>query len=307
MNQKPETKNQEPRTRNRSGFTLIEIMGAMVVLALLVLMIGRLFTASTKTFNQGTRGTELNAQARAVMNFMAREMSTAILDTPTTNWPGDPLLTLGYWSGLDTDLNGPQLGNGEVYGCNVDDVTFVSGMGDPPDDPDYRSFYLTRYYIDNMKDEDNIAIPNRFALKRAFLKNRNDAAGIFEAAMNDPAWMQNEFLENNNEIMMENVGRMFVKYWPSGHEATETAATDARSCVSDGEKLATVPHPALKLAFIDIYLEAMDEDSARRVKTVWDNVGTPGKNEKMLVAKSMKRYHQRVYFHNIQRYLMAED
>ncbi len=62
----------------RAGFTLVEIMVAMSVLAVLVMMIGNIFQQVSDSWNIGTQSADANTAARAALNFMAQELSQAV-------------------------------------------------------------------------------------------------------------------------------------------------------------------------------------------------------------------------------------
>ncbi len=63
----------------KSGFTLIELLAAMAILVVLVFMVGNLFTHSTAIWEQGMRRADINTAGRAALDFMHREISTALL------------------------------------------------------------------------------------------------------------------------------------------------------------------------------------------------------------------------------------
>lgn len=75
--------------RFRAGFTLIEIMVAMSVLAILVMMIGNIFQQVSDSWNIGTQSADANTAARAAMNFMAQELAQAVAG-PIEVAPGVP-------------------------------------------------------------------------------------------------------------------------------------------------------------------------------------------------------------------------
>ena len=63
----------------RRGFTLIELLAAMTVLALILVMLGQVFGGSTKAWTSGTRRMDQNIGARAALDFIARDLSGAII------------------------------------------------------------------------------------------------------------------------------------------------------------------------------------------------------------------------------------
>jgi len=91
------------------GFTLIELLAAMAILAIIVLMMGRLTASSLKAWEAGTRLADMNASARAVLDFMRRDIALAAVDSNLT-------LCVSYDPG---DYN------------DCDRIHFVSFVGDP--------------------------------------------------------------------------------------------------------------------------------------------------------------------------------
>ncbi|MGI6087616.1 MAG: prepilin-type N-terminal cleavage/methylation domain-containing protein [Kiritimatiellia bacterium] len=81
----------------RAGFTLIEIMVAMSVLAILVMLIGNIFQQVSASWNIGTHSADANTAARAALNYMAQELSQAVAG-PVEAAPGvkDHLQNLSF-------------------------------------------------------------------------------------------------------------------------------------------------------------------------------------------------------------------
>ncbi len=65
--------------RNKSGFTLVEVLVAAAILALIVSMLYIAFASSVKTMERGTEGGEVFRKAGVVLNRMAQEISCARL------------------------------------------------------------------------------------------------------------------------------------------------------------------------------------------------------------------------------------
>ncbi|MBU1856929.1 MAG: prepilin-type N-terminal cleavage/methylation domain-containing protein [Verrucomicrobia bacterium] len=64
--------------RLSSGFTLIEVLVAMTVLSVMVLMVANIFQSSSASWNIGTQKADMNTAARAALDFMARELQSAV-------------------------------------------------------------------------------------------------------------------------------------------------------------------------------------------------------------------------------------
>ncbi len=66
------------RTGGANGFTLIELLVSMALLMVIVLIVGRIFQEARTTWDVGTQKAELNMRGRAVVNYMAQELATAV-------------------------------------------------------------------------------------------------------------------------------------------------------------------------------------------------------------------------------------
>lgn len=62
------------------GFTLVEVLVAMMIMVIIILMLSSVFHQMTTSWDVGTRKTHINMQGRAVMDFMAQELSQAVAD-----------------------------------------------------------------------------------------------------------------------------------------------------------------------------------------------------------------------------------
>lgn len=63
---------------NKKGFSILELLVAMTVLSILVVMMTTLFNNSITSFNIGTQRAEMNLNARAFIEYISRELSSAI-------------------------------------------------------------------------------------------------------------------------------------------------------------------------------------------------------------------------------------
>jgi len=64
--------------RDRSGFTLLEILVAMAILMVIVLMMATLFHQSSIAWESGLRQAEMTMQARAAISLLRRDLTEAI-------------------------------------------------------------------------------------------------------------------------------------------------------------------------------------------------------------------------------------
>ncbi len=65
--------------RRRAGFSLVEVLAAISVLAILVLLVGRLFAQGSAVWTAGVQRTDTNTGAHAALDFMARELGAAVV------------------------------------------------------------------------------------------------------------------------------------------------------------------------------------------------------------------------------------
>jgi len=72
--------------KNRSGFTLLEIVISITLLALMALMLARIFTESTRAVSQGRERALLDETARFVLNNLEQDISQALIRTNVAFW-----------------------------------------------------------------------------------------------------------------------------------------------------------------------------------------------------------------------------
>ena len=80
MENNPKSKIQNPKSP-RAGFTLLEILVASGVLALMVTILFALFNEGSNAWRMGERTAEINQSVRTAMDLIIRDVSLAIIDT----------------------------------------------------------------------------------------------------------------------------------------------------------------------------------------------------------------------------------
>ena len=68
----------DARRSTLNAFTLIEVLVAMTVLSIMVLMVANIFQSSSESWNIGTQKADMNTAARAALDYMARELQSAV-------------------------------------------------------------------------------------------------------------------------------------------------------------------------------------------------------------------------------------
>ena len=69
------------RARNNSGFTLLEIVVSITILALIALMISRIFSTSTQAVERGKNQALLDETARMLLDVIEQDVSQALIRT----------------------------------------------------------------------------------------------------------------------------------------------------------------------------------------------------------------------------------
>lgn len=77
----------------RAAFTLIELLVAMAILVVITLIVARIFQQASVAWSTGTRKAEKYMAGRAVVDFLAQQLSRAVPDTNGVpfNVTGSPL------------------------------------------------------------------------------------------------------------------------------------------------------------------------------------------------------------------------
>ncbi len=217
----------------RSGFTLIELLAAVALLALITLLLARMFGASSALWRAGNKRIESNNSGRTGIEFMARELSHLIVS------PGGP--TMVQDSDQDTYL-----------GMKSDRITFVAmnhyaewRSGDR-----YRDVQEIRYQVVSMPGK-----TNRYQLARYVVEKYENSFNSYEYPTN---WMDdmNGQLTNYASVLAENVRNFEVFITPVGATAPQ----------SDYVYDAANPPST-----IDIYLEVLAEDDAVKAALMPNN------------------------------------
>ncbi len=65
---------------NKRGFTLVEMLVSMAILAMIVMLMSRIFADGTSAYRHGMKTSDQNLQGRVILDFIARELKQAIVD-----------------------------------------------------------------------------------------------------------------------------------------------------------------------------------------------------------------------------------
>lgn len=214
----------------RCGFTLIEIMAAVAILALMVVFLANVFNNTSKIWKLGNKRVESNNSGRAAIEFVSRELSSAMVGGK-----------------LEMELASDFAGD-EVYGSSQarsDRIAFASSTSTPQDAPSYP--------VRQIKQSVFAVITTNGAKGPYFLVNHNFFAPSYvQNAYEDTAGWTANLLKGvtfgNSSVIAENVRNFEV--WV--YDQTGQPVDDYKSWING---------PPL---FIDVYLEVLAEEDATR-------------------------------------------
>lgn len=253
-----------------SGFTMIELMAAMAILIMITLFVGRIFSDTSKIFTLGTRRMIQAMDGRAVVDFMVREMSSAVFDD---------VLVFAHKPNAKT-----------VLGMDSDFVYFVSSeqQAQPNGSQPYRQVKQVSYHIEQMQDYSNTAIPNRFAIVR----DGRNTMGANYTCYTDPTWWQASYMTDSGSfsgshvVLAENVRTL--EFWMYDTAGQLIKVEDSSAYING----AYTSDNARKLGWVEIYIELLGEEDAIKCSLL------SGQAAIDFADRSSRRYVGRVYFQN---------
>ncbi|MCO5068016.1 MAG: prepilin-type N-terminal cleavage/methylation domain-containing protein [Kiritimatiellae bacterium] len=271
--------------KRRSGFTLIEVLAAVVILLLIVLAMGRIFAATTKAYRNTNKQVERDASARAVMDFIVREISEAMFDAAFNNT--NAALSMRYRADTCKDNFGVE---------GADEIWFVSANNRLRSDKP-REGVQTVFFVQNYENLTN-APPNarfRFGLWRStryptspypWQSAYDKTQGLKWSGDSEGSSAQKQ----RNDLLLENV-RTFEIFAYTNPEGTGERTYN-------WDSTGTSRYGAQDLFCMDIYLETLSEADAILAAQMAASLGPNEKRTVEFVESSVRRYYQRIYFPN---------
>jgi prepilin-type N-terminal cleavage/methylation domain-containing protein len=137
-----------PRSTAARGFTILEMLVATGVLAIMVSLLFALFAQGSSAWRQGERVADVNQNMRLALDTFARDAALAIIDT---NQPGagiQPLKGLCVVIRRSPSGGQPSPAEDTQYG-HYSDVFFVAPtfLGNGPTNDTFRAMCGIRYYV----------------------------------------------------------------------------------------------------------------------------------------------------------------
>lgn len=274
------------RARRRTGFTLIEVLAAVVIMLLIVLAMGRIFASTTKAYKNTNKQAERDAAARAVMDFIAREVSQAMYEAAfrSTN----ALLSMRYRADTCKDNFGLE---------GADEIWFLAANNRLKEDRP-RELVQTVFFVQNYEGLSVNVPPNakyRFGLWRRtryptspypWHGAYDKAQGLKWSGDSEGSSAQ----KGRDDLILENVRtfEIFAYTNPEGKGAR----------TYNWDSTGTSRYGAQDLFCMDIYLETLSEADAILAAQMAATLGPDNKRTVEFVESVVRRYYQRIYFPN---------
>lgn len=252
------------RTTTKRGFTLIELLAGMAILSILVLFLNKIFADSSTIWRQGAKRVESMTDGRAVVDYMTREISGAVVDN---------VLSMRLRSDADQAPGG-------VRG---DRIYFVTMQG-RPDALGERQGRQIMYRMMPMRDKSGVEYADRWRIVTYEVFQEGQG---FQCYTNQNWWRDLDTLNwSQNEIRLRTLAENVrtLEFWV--YRADDgTARSDFN--VGDG-----IP------AWVDVYIEMLGEEDAKRA----EQLSGTAKNE--FVERASRRYFSRAYLNNSMGYAL---
>jgi len=248
-----------------AGFTLIELLAGMAVLSVLIVLMAQFVNVGTDAWEHGMRQSETSTSARAALDYIAAELSTAIASDHVTFRHVDKV-TETYYTDLDE------------YG---DQLMFVSVSKKPDFSRPARAGMEVVFFLRNMKNTGGSSMVNRYELVRSFRASTNSQFKAYRYANgNGPDWTNGWNPSSQTHTVAENISAFQVWVYP---DVQSNAQPDFHS----GSNSNSLP------VWADIYLETLSDTDAQRAALISDD-----SDREEFVRKWSRGYATRVHFKN---------
>lgn len=255
-----------PARRSRRAFSLIEVLAAMTILAIIVLMVARLFADSSMTWKVGSRRVDQDVNARASLELIGRQLTMAM---------ADHIVALRI-----------QKGDKDIYGNDSDMVSFASldqraelrnfkaGTGPAVTTP-YRDLQQIRYLLMEPAGTPKVG----YMLGRHSTQAENNE--FFQCYAN-PNWTEGFDLypDDYATVMAEHVARFNIYAYTPNSNGIPVLKRNYFSATDGG------------LLWIDLVMYVLDEDDAIKAANM------SGTERNKFLDRVARRYVHRAFPHN---------
>jgi Tfp pilus assembly protein PilV len=251
-----------------AAFTLLEVLVATAVLALMMTFLFNLLGSSAKLWETGNKKIEAAQAARVGLNIMASDLKNAFAGNMTSfTSTGNATYNIAPFLGISGnnltvqgDLNGDaSIANGsdQLFG-----IRLTTDTSNPYEQFGYQCVYITNSSgYDNMRD------------RRYYLVSQNNPDNFYfrNSSSNSTTWYSSSY--SSNYPIIDNCIRLKFSYYGNQTSLTnQITANGTRSFTLNGTWSANATTAHLPLGVL-VTLSVIDSKTAEKIAAI--NAGTP--------------------------------
>ena len=254
-----------------SAFTLLEVLVATAVLALMMTFLFNLLGSSAKLWEIGNKKIEAAQAARVGLNIMAKDLKSAFAGNMTNySSSGSTFYNIAPFIGVDSSnsaitgtLTGDAsvaLGSDQIFG-----VRLTSDSSNPYEQFGYQCVYVTKTDgFDNMRD------------KRYYLVCQNIPDAFYFKGSNPSSTWYNNPASSQNYPIVDNCIRLKFSYYGNQTSLTDQIiANGTRSFTPNGTWSANATTAHLPLGVL-VTLSVIDSKTAEKIAAIKGNTALTG-------------------------------
>ena len=251
----------------------------MAILMVIVVMMTTIFSNSDRVWDMGTGRANNCSDGRAAMNMMAHDLEYAV---------ADDILTFA----MDVDRN-----NLKTYGFTNSEICFVSLEQNLPEDAG-RTAREVHYYV-----LETTNLPHVYGLRRAYFSGAITNSGTYlKHCYKNRLWYKSEASggagrPGGGDFLALNVVGLGL-YAPDPTTGLPQSGMPFRDYYSNSNLAQWVAAGDRLPAYVDIYLEVLDEAAMARAAALAEDSGETDSKTLSFIEKNVRRYTTRVYFDN---------
>jgi len=249
-----------------SAFTLLEVLVATAVLALMMTFLFNLLGSSAKLWEIGNKKMEAAQAARVGLNIMANDLKNAFAGKMTSySSNGSAVYNLAPFLGLDSsnsNITGTLTGDASVAAGSdqLFGVRLTSDSSNPYEQFGYQCIYVTTTGgFDNMKD------------KRYYLVGQNISDAFYYRGSSPSSTWYNNTANSQNLPIVDNCIRVKFSYYGNQTSLTDQiTANGTRSFTSNGTWSANATTSHLPLGVL-VTISVIDSKTAEKIAAINGN------------------------------------
>ena len=251
------------RSRRFAAFTLLEVLVATAVLALMLSFLFNLLGSSSKLWEIGNKKIEAAQAARVGLNIIANDLKNAFAGNMTSfTSNGNSAYNIAPFLGISgNNLTVQGDLNGDASSANGSDQLFgirlIPDTSNPFEQFGYQCVYITQTGgFDNMRDK-------RYYLVR---QNNSDAFYFRNSSSNSTNWYSSNY--SSNYPIIENCIRINFKYYGNQTSLTDqTNASGTRSFTLNGTWSSNLTTAHLPLGAL-VTISVLDSKTAEKIAAI---------------------------------------